>query len=81
MLALEGTELYRMGEEQQNLIGTLMNELDRIREQIKRMRHKGIEPEVVYMCHELWDKLGRPRVFFGVECCENERILGRFEVR
>ena len=58
-----------------------MNELDRIREQIKRMRVKGVEPEVVYMKHELWASLGGPRRFFGVECCENERILGRFEVR
>ena len=58
-----------------------MNELDRIREQIKRMRRKGVEPEVVYMAHDLWDKLGRPHSFFGVYCCENDRILGRFEVR
>ena len=58
-----------------------MNELDRIREQIKRMRCKGCEPEVVYMIHDLWASLGNPRKFFGVECCENDRILGRFEVR
>ena len=58
-----------------------MNELDRIREQIKRMRRKGVEPEVVYMAYDFWDELGRPRRFFGVECCESDRILGRFEVR
>ena len=58
-----------------------MNELDRIREQIKRMRCKGCEPEVVYMIHDLWASLGNPRKFFDVECCENDRILGRFEVR
>ena len=62
-------------------IGTYMTELDRIREQIKRMRVKGIEPEVVYLCYDLWHELGKPRRFAGVECCESDRILGRFEVR
>ena len=57
------------------------NELDRIREQIKRMRTKGFEPEIVYMCYELWDDIGRKDKFFGVVCCPSDRILGRFEVR
>ena len=58
-----------------------MNELDRIREQIKRMRRKGYEPDYVAMCYELWDTLNRPRTFMNVECYPSEKILGRFEVR
>ena len=58
-----------------------MNELDRIREQIKRMRVKGFEPDSVAMCYGLWDDLGRPRMFMGIECYPSDRILGRFEVR
>ena len=58
-----------------------MNELDRIREQIKRMRVKGVEPDHVIMCYELWDSLGRPRRFSGVECYPDDGALGRFEVR
>ena len=57
------------------------NELDRIREQIKRMRTKGFEPETVYLCYELWDDIGRKDKFFGVCCCPSDKILGRFEVR
>ena len=59
----------------------LMNELDRIREQIKRMRVKGVEPDHVIMCYELWDSLGRPHRFSGVECYPDDGVLGRFEVR
>ena len=58
-----------------------MNDIDRIREQIKRMRCKGIEPDYVAMCYELWDSIGRPRRFAGIECYPSERILGKFEVR
>jgi len=58
-----------------------MNELDRIREQIKRTRCKGIEPETVYMCYELWDSIGRKGKFAGVCVSPSDRILGRFEVR
>ena len=58
-----------------------MNELDRIREQIKRMRCKGCEPDYVAMRYDLWDSLGKPRTFAGVECYPSEKILGRFEVR
>ncbi len=59
----------------------LMNELDRIREQIKRMRVKGVEPGHVIMCYELWDSLGRPHRFSRVECYPDDGVLGRFEVR
>ena len=59
----------------------LMNELDRIREQIKRMRVKGVEPDHVIMCYELWDSLGRPHRFSRVECYPDDGVLGRFEVR
>ena len=58
-----------------------MNELDRIREQVKRMRAKGCEPETIFMCYELWDSIGRKGTFFGVSCCPSDRVLGRFEVR
>ena len=58
-----------------------MNELDRIREQIKRMRTKGVEPDHVIMCYELWDSLGRPHRFSRVECYPDDGVLGRFEVR
>ena len=58
-----------------------MNELDRIREQIKRMRVKGVEPDHVIMCYELWDSLGRPHRFSRVECYPDDGVLGRFEVR
>ena len=61
--------------------GWLMNELDRIREQIKRMRVKGVEPNYVIMCYDLWDSLGRPHRFSGVECYPDDGMLGRFEVR
>ena len=70
-----------MGEEQQNLIGNNMNELDRIREQIKRMRRKGQEPDYVCMCYDLWDSLGRRDTFFNVPCYPDRNVLGRFEVR
>ena len=58
-----------------------MKEADEIRSQIRRMRSKGVEPEVVYMVYDLWVELGRPRTLFGVHCCESDGILGRFEVR
>ena len=58
-----------------------MNELDRIREQIKRMRRKGQEPDYVCMCYDLWDSLGKTSKFFGVACFPDSKILGRFEVR
>ena len=58
-----------------------MNELDRIREQIKRMRTKGVEPNYVIMCYDLWDSLGRPHRFSRVECYPDDGVLGRFEVR
>lgn len=58
-----------------------MNELDRIREQIKRMRTKGIEPDCIYMCYELWDSMNRPRKFCGISVAPSERLIGRFEVR
>ena len=47
-----------------------MNEADRIRESIRRMRHKNVEPETVYMCSALYRKLWKPRKFDGVfvEC-------------
>ena len=61
--------------------GQFMNELDRIREQIKRMRRKGQEPDYVCMCYELWDSLGKTSKFFGVACFPDSKILGRFEVR
>ena len=57
------------------------NELDRIREQIKRMRTKGIEPDVIYMCYELWDSMGRKGKFAGVCVSPDSQIQGRFEVR
>ena len=59
----------------------LMNELDRIREQIKHMRTKGVEPNYVIMCYGLWDSLGRPRRFSRVECYPDDEVLGGFEVR
>lgn len=58
-----------------------MNETNIIREQIKHMRSKGVEPEVVYIQHELWVTLGSPCFIAGVCLCESDRILGKFEVR
>ena len=58
-----------------------MKEADEIRSQIRRMRSKGVEPEVVYMEYDLWVQLGKPRRFMGVYCCESCGISGRFEVR
>ena len=58
-----------------------MTELDRIREQIKRMRVKGIEPEYVALCYDLWDMLNRPERIAKIDCYPSDRILGRFEVR
>ena len=59
-----------------------MNDIDkRIREQIKHMRTKGIEPDTVYMCYELWDSMNRPRMFAGVYVSPSDRLLGKFEVR
>ena len=72
------TICYGMGEGEKDW---LMNELDRIREQIKRMRVKGVEPNYVIMCYELWDSLGRPHRFSRVECYPDDGVLGRFEVR
>ena len=58
-----------------------MNELDKIREHIKRMRRKGFEPDYVAMSYDLWDGLGGPRSFFGVCCYPDSKIKTRFEVR
>ena len=58
-----------------------MNDTSRINEQINRMRSKGVEPEVVYMCYGLWDSIGRKGKFAGVPICLDYDILGRFEVR
>ena len=58
-----------------------MNDAARIREQIQRMRSKGVEPEIVYMCDDLWQTLGQPCKFANVCCMESDQILGRFEVR
>ena len=58
-----------------------MNDTDRIKEHIKRMRTKGVEPEIVYIKPEFWDSLGKPRAVAGVCFCESDRILGKFEVR
>ena len=58
-----------------------MNNTDRIREQIKRMRTKGVEPEFVYIQPEFWESLGKPRSIAGVCFFESDRILGKFEVR
>ena len=58
-----------------------MNELDRIREQIKRMRCKSIEPETVWVCYDLWDKLNRIGKIAGVCVCPKNDSIGRFEVR
>ena len=56
-----------------------MNELDRIREQIKRMRTKGVEPNYVIMCYDLWDSLGRPHRFSGAGIVTGKQI-GRAHV-
>lgn len=58
-----------------------MKDTDRIREQIRRMRRKGVEPEVVYMEYALWKEIGCPRSFSGVYCVEADGLSGRFEVR
>lgn len=58
-----------------------MNELDRIREQIKHMRKHDYEPNAIYVCYDLWDKMGRKGKFAGVSIIPNDDILERFEVR
>ena len=58
-----------------------MTDTNRIREQIRRMRSKGVEPDYVALCYELWDRLGSPKSFCGVYCYPDSKILGRFEVR
>ena len=63
------------------LFCNVMNDIDRIREHITRMRTKGIEPDVIYMCYELWDSIGRKGKFAGVCVSPDSQIQGRFEVR
>jgi len=58
-----------------------MNELDRIREQIKHMKHKGQNPETLWVCYDLWDEMGRKENFAGICVSPSNNILGRFEVR
>lgn len=52
-----------------------------IREHIKRMRSHCVEPELVLMCYECWDSLGKPNRFLGVPVdCDSYMSYG-FEVR
>jgi hypothetical protein len=52
-----------------------------ISEQISRMRSKGVEPEIIYMSPDLYNRLGRPHKFFGVMVDCDNRIKTGFEVR
>lgn len=58
-----------------------MNDRDRLFEQIKRMRRKGVEPEVIYMSYELYTQMGKPRRFNGIYVDCDNRLDKGFEVR
>lgn len=58
-----------------------MNDKDRIREQIKRMRSKCVEPEYIYVCPELYKQLGKPRYLCGIPIDCDSRLTSGFEVR
>ena len=52
-----------------------------VREHICRMRSHRVEPELVLMCYECWDSLGKPKSFCGVPVdCDKQMKCG-FEVR
>lgn len=57
------------------------NDRQKIKEHIRRMRSNGVEPNGIAMCYDLWDELGRPKRFAGINCYPDSRICGRFEVR
>lgn len=52
-----------------------------MREQIRRMRLKGVEPETVTVCYEIYKALGKPRTFSGVYVDCDSRMKDGFEVR
>lgn len=57
-----------------------MNDVDRIREQIRRMRSKGVEPERVNVCYELYKRLSEKDTM-GVPIEYDNRLKTGFEVR
>jgi hypothetical protein len=59
----------------------VMNEISKIREQIRRMRSKGVEPEYVAVSYEVWEDIGKVRSISGVYCYPDNGINVRFEVR
>lgn len=58
-----------------------MNNISRINEQIQRMRHACVEPEVINVSYEVYKALGKPREFRGVPVDCDSRLHSGFEVR
>ena len=58
-----------------------MTELERIREQIQRMRRAGVEPECVYLTPNTSFELYRPTVIDGVKVSVETGLVTPFEVR
>ena len=58
----------------------IMNDIDRIREQIKRMRCKDVEPECVYVCLELYHHISTKDTR-GVPIEYDDKLKTGFEVR
>ena len=58
-----------------------MNDTSRIAEHIRRMRSKGVEPEIIYMSETLYKDLGRPYKLSGIPVDYDNRLHSGFEVR
>lgn len=59
----------------------MINYKQSIQEHISRMRAHRVEPELIVMCCECWDRLGKPRRFMGVPVDCDRRMRSGFEVR
>ena len=58
-----------------------MDERKRIREQIKHMRSKDVEPYTVLMCPELYESIGFPKSALGIRFERDIYMTKGFEVR
>jgi len=58
-----------------------MNDRAMITEQVQRMRHACVEPEVITVSYEVYKALGKPRALKGVPIDCDDRLTSGFEVR
>ena len=58
-----------------------MTKLERIREQIQRMRRAGVEPECVYLTPKMFYELRKPKEICGVRVTVEKGLTLECEVR